>query len=98
MKVSLPIFLTVQGILYSSGLKSYTPPKKIIFYSDGIVHVWRPKSQRLIKKYTQPTIKHGGGNVMGWTGFSYSAGCNGLNQCQLILCFIKTKILSTLER
>jgi hypothetical protein len=39
--------------------------------SDGIRYVRRPVNHRFDPKYTVATVKHGGGNIMVWGGFSY---------------------------
>lgn len=44
--------------------------KFCLFGSDGIKYVRRPKGTRFDPKYQLPTVKHGGGNVMVWGGFS----------------------------
>lgn len=38
---------------------------------DGRVFVHRPKNQALNPRYTQKTIKHGGGSIMVWGSFSW---------------------------
>lgn len=35
-----------------------------LFGSDGINYVRRPAGKRFDRKYTRPTVKHGGGNIM----------------------------------
>lgn len=41
-----------------------------MFGSDGMKWVRRPNNERYNPKYTTPTIKHGGGNVLVWGCFS----------------------------
>lgn len=43
-----------------------------IFGSDGRKFVWRQKSRAFEPKNLQPTVKHGGGNVMVWGSMSAS--------------------------
>lgn len=42
----------------------------LIYLEVTVVHVRRPKGQRLAPKYTCSTIKHGGGSIMVWGCFS----------------------------
>uniref|UniRef100_A0AAY5L9M5 Tc1-like transposase DDE domain-containing protein n=1 Tax=Esox lucius TaxID=8010 RepID=A0AAY5L9M5_ESOLU len=41
-----------------------------IFGKNSTRHVWRRKNAELHPKNTIPTVKHGGGNIMLWGGFS----------------------------
>lgn len=42
-----------------------------LFGNDGKRYVRRPKNARYGSRYQIPTVKHGGGNIMAWGGFSY---------------------------
>ena len=42
----------------------------MLFGSDGIRYVRRPKGHRSDPKYQLPTVKHGGGNTMFWGCFN----------------------------
>lgn len=44
-----------------------------MFGSDGNFRVWRPQGKRFDYRYTQKTVKYGGGSIMVWGCFSYAA-------------------------
>lgn len=51
----------------------WTDETKInLFGSDGRLYVRRPPNQAYNPKYTKPTVKHGGGNIMVWGCFSWN--------------------------
>ena len=42
-----------------------------LWNNDGVGYVRRPVNQRFNPKYTTPTVKFGGGNIMVWGCFSW---------------------------
>ncbi|ORD96694.1 TCB1 [Hepatospora eriocheir] len=51
-----------------------------LFGSDGMVYIRRPRGMRYDEKFLNPTIKHGGGNLMLWGCFSY----NGVGKIEVV--------------
>lgn len=47
----------------------WSDESKFNLFSDGALYIRRPINQRNNPRYTIPTVKHGGGNVMLWGCF-----------------------------
>ena len=43
------------------------------FGSDGQKYVWKKKGQPLLDREVDPTVKHGGGNIMVWGGIEWES-------------------------